>query len=311
MQLFTGIPDAKGNIDWKDPQPLEKIPTMANMKDLDFYPSGYETALNNKKWNQDKAARDSLYLSFDEMGLREIDVAEDSCSVPCRTLTISEFKYVYKNKKPLLDYNMTYKEACILARAPNPAVNLQGCEPNLFKKITCSQRNMIKIITNDKIEFVNDSDDVASASVSADASAYAIAAYPNKYVKPSEVLAIWKSKFNNTILATKEFEERMQAIHDYCGHNIIQKYASQLDKPLWQIDAEIVKMGYPGFAYFAEQRVGKVDITNKHFQNLQSFYQKSVKQLQASNKKLQKQAREKESAWVKSAESENGRSSEY
>ena len=36
MQLFTGIPDAKGNIDWKDPQPLEKIPTMANMKDLDF-----------------------------------------------------------------------------------------------------------------------------------------------------------------------------------------------------------------------------------------------------------------------------------
>jgi hypothetical protein len=67
MQLFEGKKDNNGRIDWQNPQPLEKLPVLADMKDLDFYPPGYEPELNAVKWKTGKKDRDSLYLSFDEV----------------------------------------------------------------------------------------------------------------------------------------------------------------------------------------------------------------------------------------------------
>jgi TonB family protein len=66
--------------------------------------------------------------------------------------------------------------------------------------------------------------------------------YP--HISPSRVLAFWKPTFNNTNLATREFEQRMKAIHGTCNNAVLQKYTSQLKKPLSQIDQEVADMGH-------------------------------------------------------------------
>ena len=49
-------------------------------------------------------------------------------------------------------------------------------------------------------------------------------------VNPASVKTIWNRKFNNTNLATKEFEERMPYIHQTCNNSILELYINNLDK---------------------------------------------------------------------------------
>jgi hypothetical protein len=66
MQLFSGEKGKDGTINWVNPKPLMKIPVPVDMKDLNFYPQGYEAKLDELKNPKEKKYRDSLYLSFDE-----------------------------------------------------------------------------------------------------------------------------------------------------------------------------------------------------------------------------------------------------
>ncbi|GAB5416964.1 MAG: hypothetical protein Crog4KO_18310 [Crocinitomicaceae bacterium] len=65
MQLYDGKKLDDGSIDWVNPKPLSKIPTVIDMSELDFYPEGYEDHLDSEKWKRDKHSRDSLYLSLE------------------------------------------------------------------------------------------------------------------------------------------------------------------------------------------------------------------------------------------------------
>lgn len=65
MQLYDGEKDAQGEINWVNPVPLKKIPVLADMADLDFYPEKYEPTLDSLKWFTGKQRRDSLYLSME------------------------------------------------------------------------------------------------------------------------------------------------------------------------------------------------------------------------------------------------------
>lgn len=104
------------------------------------------------------------------------------------------------------------------------------------------------------------------------------------HISPSRVLAFWKPKFNNTNLATREFEQRMKAIHGTCNNAVLQKYTSQLKKSLSQIDQEVADMGYSEFADFAREQVGAVDVNNPHLRNLQAFYEQGIVALQQEAK---------------------------
>jgi hypothetical protein len=75
----------------------------------------------------------------------------------------------------------------------------------------------------------------------------------SNHIPPSKVLAIWNKKFNNTNLATQDFEDRMKAIHETCNEKVFDVYAKNLSEPLWKLDQRVVKMGYPEFQVFADQ----------------------------------------------------------
>jgi len=103
------------------------------------------------------------------------------------------------------------------------------------------------------------------------------------FLPPAKVLAFWNDQFNNTNLATKDFEKRMQLIHQICNSStrtstteLLKLYTENLDKPIRFADEQAVKLGFSQFQSFADEQVGWVDPKNKHLQNLQAFYEKSV-----------------------------------
>ncbi|MFK7785820.1 MAG: c-type cytochrome [Crocinitomicaceae bacterium] len=137
------------------------------------------------------------------------------------------------------------------------------------------------------------------------------AATDNDYILPSKVLGFWNKKFNNTNLATRAFEKRMRAIHPTCNGVVLDKYVSQLNKPLSEIDKQVAAMGYPEFEQFAAENIGKIDVSNPHLENLQQFYSSAVDQFKKKAKKNRNKEKKRRKKWdqntQKSREKENKR----
>ena len=111
--------------------------------------------------------------------------------------------------------------------------------------------------------------------------------YNHKYINysyeidPSRIKAIWNSKFNNTILATREFEERLKFIHTTCEPRYLDFYIKNLNKPLFEIDklCATLDVGEGGegvksqFRKFVERMDGTVAINDGMQEKLSSYFQ--------------------------------------
>lgn len=117
------------------------------------------------------------------------------------------------------------------------------------------------------------------------------------FLPPSKVLAIWKKDFNKTILATRDFEKRMKAIHETCNEKVFDVYANQLNKAFWQLDEQVVKMGYANFQAFADERVGALKLDNVHMNSIRQFYESNVSRLKELAKKDKNFQKAIEMAW--------------
>ncbi|RYY56617.1 MAG: hypothetical protein EOO09_05665 [Chitinophagaceae bacterium] len=76
-------------------------------------------------------------------------------------------------------------------------------------------------------------------------------------IDPASVMAIWDARYNNTILATKEFEERLRLIHTIGNRELLQLYTQgmQSNLPFSAIDS--FAMQYDGrFEKFAARKDG-------------------------------------------------------
>jgi len=120
---------------------------------------------------------------------------------------------------------------------------------------------------------------------------------PLKHIPPSKVLAFWNKKFNNTILATRDFEKRMLAIHETCDESLLKLYTSNIDKPLYYMDSIAVTRGYSEFNSFFAERVGKMKLNNAHLENLQNIYKKGIKSLREDIKEQRQKYQEKQVAF--------------
>lgn len=63
----------------------------------------------------------------------------------------------------------------------------------------------------------------------------------NYQINPAIIKTIWDKKFNNTLLATKEFEERLSYIFQTCDNSILELYINNIDKRLSTIDSMVVE----------------------------------------------------------------------
>ena len=362
MQLFEGKKTSNGVIDWQNPQPLEKLPMQADMSDLDFYPQGYETKLNELKWKTGKKERDSLYLSFEEVGtasivepksvviqsadsenkavskLRPADVEPMGSDGNRRkrienTLKNSagEASLLIANKasqvniKNSINGKQLFESKCATCHQPH----IDGTGPALFnvrqrwESGGAKEGSIYQWVANWKLAAATDPyaaqvskkkatemllfKELQGKNAEIDAIFDYIDGQANGMVMdsiasfcgipPSKVLAFWKPKFNKTILATRDFEKRMTAIHSTCNENVLSLYTNNLNKPLHEIDAQAARMGYPAFNAFAAERVGALKLDNAHTNNLRQFYNHAIAALRKEVKKDRNFIRKQEIAW--------------
>lgn len=298
MQLFTGVEDKNGIINWVNPKPLAKIPVPVDMNDLNFYPPGYEDSLNKMKLRKDKKYRDSLYLSCEEMELGQPSnntnsTVEKKPSVPARKLTPEESKLIYKDNRSI-NLNMGFYDAFVVSyskktKSPDLSgfsdyyINTSEGRIHLFEMTTQESEiaSLLRAFLEEKgIVYsswgINQNTDTHSYDVSEAASLGTINDY---YISPSNVLAFWKPKFNHTNLSTREFEKRMQAIHRTCNNKVLEVYTKNLNKAISELDEQVVKMGYSNFSKFAAENVGAVNPNNPHIKALSDFYENGIKEL--------------------------------
>ncbi len=105
-------------------------------------------------------------------------------------------------------------------------------------------------------------------------------------INPAKIKAIWNKKFNNTILATKEFEERMKVIHESHQDRILEVYVNNLDKPLWYSDSIASHMDESTtqkFRAFYKQRKGGVKVNDRLANLLTNYFTKKHKEFTAKS----------------------------
>ncbi len=295
MQLFSGEKDAGGNIDWQNPEPLYKLPLPVDMSELDFYPSEFEPYLDKLKWNKSKKSRDSLYLSFEEYYNEYSEYPFTEGSLPSRKITSEECAYLYNDNRPI-DKLMTEEEAIRLSKwEGNPRhEEFEGFRRDFSEINSRDEDYNFNYEVGELTVYYDSLEDVDVVATSAEAASNDMC-----YILPSKVLGFWNKKFNNTNLATRAFEKRMRSIHPTCNRVVLNKYVSQLDKPLSEIDKEVVAMGYSEFEKFAAENIGKIDVNNPHLENLQNFYSKAIDQLKEKSKKNQNKEKKHRKKWDK------------
>lgn len=130
---------------------------------------------------------------------------------------------------------------------------------------------------------------------------------PECGVDPASVKVIWSNKYQNTLLATREFESRMKWIHEACQTSILEIYVNNLDRNLWELDSMAADkiMGFPTlkavmdsvkqdigpffhdpifkegvvekFREFSRQRLTKVKGGEKYAEILKGYYEEQLK----------------------------------
>lgn len=308
MLLFEGKKLQNGIIDWQNPKKLQKLPTLVDMGKLNFYPQGYEDSLNKLKLRKDKKYRDSLYLSMEEF-------------TPQYTF--------HPETEPLFSASIDFDFNCVTCHQPHQ----NGTGPKLFGvrekwanggakassvytwvnnwQYTASIDKYAQYVATWSPVAHNDFPKLSKAEINA------IYDYIDMQpasdtagifgIKPSRVLALWKPKFNNTNVSTREFEKRMRAIHETCEGKILEMYVKNLNQSLSEIDAKVAKMGYPEFEAFARENLAAVNPDNPHLKTLANYYENEIKMLQKEAKDLLRMRLEKERDWDKGTQEERSK----
>lgn len=101
-----------------------------------------------------------------------------------------------------------------------------------------------------------------------------------KGINPARIKAIWNKKYNNTILATKEFEQRLKVIHQAHDDALLSIYVNNIDKPLWYSDslASTIAGQYQSqFLAFYKEKKGGVRVNDDLAKKLAEYYENKQK----------------------------------
>lgn len=314
MQLYEGKRMADGTIDWVNPKPLEKYLIPVDIHSLNFYPPNYEDTLSvlSKRYD-DKKYKDSLYYSyaslFDEKNPEFYSIAINYTEDKVKTDTV-----FYQNESYLKGRNI-FKQECSSCHHPTKSIvgpplkgaldrwTKAGVRNEIYNWIKNPKktydagipyvRNLVQIyvskglplmtghkITNEEISLVLD--------------------YANNYnstedfsgINPAKIEAIWNNKFNRTLLATREFEERLKVIHQTCNNAVLDIYVNNLDKKLCKIDSMAANIagGYSDqFLAFAQRGDGRIKDGQGHLEKLKKYYENRAKAVTQAMKKVEKE----------------------
>ena len=225
MQLFDGVEDSSGKINWVNPRSVEKELRTYDVTTLDFYPPKYIPVLKALKRDyQNKKYTDSLYYSYSGW--------------PHSAATSS---------------NTT---AQIISRDVESSF-VEGTDDSYFNR-------GIDTAKYPHFNLTSDSD-----------------IYQIYQIDPAKIKTIWDKQFNNTIIATKEFEERLRFMHSLWKLDYLEAYIKNLNKPLYKTD-QLIADNTSGeikkkFLEFAARKDGNVMVSDALQVKLSNYFQQKSK----------------------------------
>jgi len=263
MMAFESEIDSSGNINWKNPKPLEKWLTKVDMNTLDFLPTNFENEVyaNMPIMGFEKADRkvvNTLYYSFGYES-QQIENGSD------RIISNHLFKSLFK----------------LLKRE-----NSQGGTTYVKKKKNSEVYGEFKGVP------ISVEQDTSTSKESV-----------NCGIHPLSIKAIHENKeYSQSFLATKEFEARIKELHKLeNGQEMLDVYLNNLDKNLWYSDSivannmsvekrrksKIKSSQKPNvFSQFYAKRKTKVKDGDLYAQTLTKYYNKKKKEYIEARQKI-------------------------
>ncbi|HLP14484.1 MAG TPA: cytochrome c [Flavobacteriales bacterium] len=134
---------------------------------------------------------------------------------------------------------------------------------------------------------------------------------PPDGINPSRIKSIWDNKFKGTLIATKEFEERLQFIHTTCREDLLNMYVNNLDKKMCTVDSMAFKAsGLQQFMDFASRADGRVKNGERHLEKLRKYYEEKTKLYTQAVLKTEKEFWDKNQEQIEKVIEEKGKLAE-
>ncbi|MCT4581944.1 MAG: cytochrome c [Flavobacteriales bacterium] len=305
MKLYRGEKTQNGEINWIEPKKLESFLTPVDILSLDFYPPNYQDSIDS--WGSyDKRFKDSLYYSFVNEKKYRLNEESDIAISDSLEYNYQEYgKMLFKNNCAACHRVDKGSTGPMLKGARKQwEVNGEGAliyewiaDPTGLAESGKSKR-ATEIINYSKSQMPPQS--VSKSQIDAILD-YVDGVWKPNCVNPATIKTIWSTQFNNTILATKEFEERIPYIHNSCSNEVLEMYINNLDKPLSVIDSMVIPLTtgrvQEKFVEFSMRGDGSVELSSKTAKRLAAYYQRKQRMItkaliQTQTKYWEKQSKE-------------------
>jgi cytochrome c2 len=278
MMLFEGERRPDGSINWKNPKPMEKQLIPVDIFSLNFYPEGFLEKVAELGFDaNNKKVTDSIYYSYSGRiaGLASPPLfGEDDISAidgkalfktNCQSChSASSKRSTGPGLRGVLDripagnwkYDYIHNPSALILKG-DPYAN------KIFNDYNKTTMTAFPQLSNAEIDailmYINTGPDERPVILEID---------------PARISGIWNEKFQNTIIATKQFEERLQVIFKHCSvPYILDFYVENLDKPLYEIDSLVYdQYRLAEFQEFYQRREGGVNISQPHMKQLQEYF---------------------------------------
>ena len=316
MQLFEGKRMTDGSVDWINPTPLEKFLTPVDINSLNFYPPKYESKLAELKQNvSDKKYKDSLYYSFawEDYQIIDLNKGEKTFEKQCVSChSIGNGKVIgpdlkgindkYKDKRWLISF---IKDAPkLIATGDKNAVKIF----NEFNKVLMppsglSEKEIEEVLSyiqnkSSEIDLVNILENVVewegtdTTNLMSDSTVTEAVEESINGINPAKIKAIWSDEFNNTLISTREFEERLPSIFGTCNDKVLDLYINNINLDMYVIDSMAANItsgkSREEFLLFASRKDGKVKIDDNRVKRLQKHYEQKQKLIAEAIAKTQR-----------------------
>ena len=127
-----------------------------------------------------------------------------------------------------------------------------------------------------------------------DSATESTAEFSGEGIDPTMVKSIQNEEFQNTFLATREFEIRLQAIFRTCDNCVLDLYIHNVDMNLWEVDLKAANLLEGDlkseFLNFSEQKLTNVKEGGKKIESLRKYYAKRLKRVNSELDKLKKKS---------------------
>ena len=309
MMLFRGERKADGTINWIEPKAMKKKLSTVDILKLNFYPEHFLDSVKAFGFNnKNKVLTDSIYYSYSRNCSLEnyaypTEIVYESADGTISKTMGSGSGFSMSDGKQVFYQNCAMCHSMDAKKITGPGMaGLSGRIPkgDWLERYILNNQKLIKEgdvyankVYNESgsgmpiyegalnyqelhalIEYLTQKDNIIVDYATSD-SIREGAFCPE--INPAKIKAIWDKKFNHTILATKEFEERLKVIFTTCDARILNLYIKNLTHPLYEIDS-IAATLLSGdlkkkFLNFYNRKDGGVDITDEQSKKLQAYFE--------------------------------------